>query len=403
MKSRHNLIQILSITKRELKILFSSFSIFILLFAAPVAYSFIYTCIFTTKLERDVSVIVIDNDHSGASRRLIRHLDAHELLKVDNGYTNVSDALISLQNLKGLALIIIPENYEATIKTGKQARISISVNNTRFMITNDIIKAVNDVISDEMKNSTVSFFQKKGLTTEKALTGAAPVLLTTKTLFNTTESYGDFIIVGLLALILMELLLICTAVSMAHENEVNSFNELIHKVSGSVFRLFIGKSSVYFILFSIYAFFYFTFQFQLYKIPFNGSMAALAILTLSEFIAVIPLGMLIGSYLPSKLSALIVLVFTSYPVFLLSGYSWPIEAMPDFLKICAYMLPQTWFFQGYTIVTQGGGKLVDIMPHIVKIITIAAVTGLFFFIRMRFKARKKKEFSVHSNSIIDIE
>jgi ABC-2 type transport system permease protein len=393
-KFYHNFNQIFSVVKREVKMLFTNFPIFILLFAAPVAYSFIYTCIFTSKLERDVPVIVVDNDRSTASRNLIRHFDIHELIKVDDSYTNINDAYINLQNLKSMALIVIPDNFEKTIKSGKQARISISVNNTRFMITNDIIKAVNDILSEESKNSVVNFFQKKGLGTGEAVLSAAPVVLTTKTLFSTTESYGDFIIVGLLALILLELLLICTAVSMAHENEEKTFNELFHKVSGSVLRLFIGKSLVYLILFAFYAFFYFTFMFQVYKIPFNGSMYALIVLTFVEYIAVVLLGLFIGSFLPSKLISLIVLVFSSYPIFLLSGYSWPIEALPGFLKVCANILPQTWFFKGYTIVTQDGGKLIDIMVYVVRIILIAVFTGMCFFIRIRYMAGKKKNQSV---------
>jgi ABC-2 type transport system permease protein len=381
---KHNLQQIKSIIHRELIILSSNSSLVLLLFTAPVAYSFLYTSVFTNKMERDVAVAVVDNDKSVKSREIIRHLDAHELIRIEGNYTSESVAYRQLQEFKCMAIIVIPKGFEKSLKSGMQAKISISINNTRFMISNDVVKGINDILTDLAKNTTIDFFQQKGMSGEDSQLTATPIQLNSKLLFNTTESYGDFIIVALLALILQQTLLIVTSVVMAHEKEMNTFQILLHKASGSVLRLLVGKSFFYFIIYCGYAFLFFTFHFQLYKLPFEGSIWALTILTLVHFIAIILIGMLAGTYFPSKLVTLVVLVFSSYPIFLLSGYSWPIQAFPAPLKIIAFLLPQTSYFQAFTIVTQEDGKLHDILSQIFHILGCIVVLYTAFTVRISY-------------------
>jgi ABC-2 type transport system permease protein len=381
---KHNFQQIKSIVQRELTILYSNSSLLLLLFAAPILYSFIYTSVFTNKMERDVPVAVIDNDRSLKSREIIRHLDAHELIRVEGNYTSEGAAYRQLQEFKCMAIIIIPKGFENSLKSGVQAKISISINNTRFMISNDVVKGVNDVLTDLAKNTTVDFFQQNGMSGEDARLIATPIQLNSKLLFNTTESYGDFIIVALLALILQQTLLIVTSVVMAHEKEMNSFPMLLHKASGSILKLMVGKSIFYFVIYCVYAFLFFTFHFQLYKLPFEGSIVALIVLTFVHFIAIILLGLIAGTFFPSKLVTLVVMVFSSYPVFLLSGYSWPIQAFPAPLKVISFLLPQTSYFQGFTIITQNGGALHDILSQIIHIIGCIAVLYIIFTLRVRY-------------------
>jgi ABC-2 type transport system permease protein len=181
---------------------------------------------------------------------------------------------------------------------------------------------------------------------------------------------------------------------MAHEKEMNSFPMLLHKASGSVLRLLVGKSIFYFVIYCGYAFLFFTFHFQLYKLPLEGSIVALIILTIVHFIAIILIGMLAGTFFPSKLVTLVVMVFSSYPIFLLSGYSWPIQAFPAPLKIAAFLLPQTSYFQGFTIITQNGGVLHDIICQISHI--IGCIVVLYTVLTLRIIYLKKH---LHFNKV----
>ncbi len=374
--------QILAITKRESRFILGNRSVLLLLLAGPIIYSFLYTSIFVSKMERDVPILVVDNDNSEMSRSLIRSIDAHEAVAVQSCQKGMPDVRAEIYEMKYMAVLIIPHNYSQMIKQGKQARISLVANNSRFMVANDVLRGINDVISEISKNSVVQYYRTKGMNNNRALSLANPIQFDIRCLFNTTEAYGDFIIVGLLALIFQQTLVIAAAVSIANEREERSIGLLFHKASGSFFKIVTGKGILYFILFSIYTFFFFNFHFALYKIPFNGSMFLLTVVTQIQIAVLFLLGCIIGTFFRQKLFALIFLAFMSYPVFLLSGYSWPQEAFPELIKIMSYMLPQTWYFNIYVSIAQEGGGLPNVFPHIVNILCLGSVFALILWLRM---------------------
>jgi len=335
-------------------------------------------------MERDVPILVIDNDQSDLSRSLIRTIDAHEAVAVKSTQKGMPDIQAEIYTMKYMAVLVIPDNYSQMIKQGIQAKISLVANNSRFMIANDVIRGINDAVSEISKNSVVQYYRTKGMNNSNAASLANPIQFDIRCLFNTTEAYGDFIIVGLLALIFQQTLVIAAAVSFANEREEQSVGLLFHKASGSVIKIITGKGILYCMLFSIYTFFFFNFHFMLYKIPFNGSMLLLILVTQIQIIVLFLSGCLIGTFFRQKLFALIFLAFMSYPVFLLSGYSWPLEAFPEAIKIMSCILPQTWYFNTYVSIAQEGGGLQNIFPYIVNIVCIGCVLAFALWLRMLF-------------------
>jgi ABC-2 type transport system permease protein len=334
-------------------------------------------------MQRDVPILVIDNDQSEMSRSLIRSIDAHEAVAVQSCQKGMPDVQDEIYRMKYMAVLIIPDNYSQMIKQGMQAKISLVANNSRFMVANDVLRGINDVISEISKNSVVQYYRTKGMINSRAVSLANPIQFDIRCLFNTTEAYGDFIIVGLLALIFQQTLVIAAAVSIAHEREERSIGLLYHKASGSFLRIIAGKGILYFSLFSIYTFFFFNFHFLIYKIPFNGSMLLLILVTQIQIVVLFLLGCIIGTFFRQKLFALIFLAFMSYPVFLLSGYSWPQVAFPEVIKLLSYMLPQTWYFNTYVSIAQEGGGVENIFPYIVTIVGIGCVLVLTLLLRMK--------------------
>jgi ABC-2 type transport system permease protein len=335
-------------------------------------------------MERDIPVVIVDYDKSKSSRELSMQLDANELLFVIGREYDLNTAHRLLEHFQCMAIIIIPDDYEKKLKIGQQAKISIAINNTRFMITNDIVKGISDVLSKKAGNSISNYFKTNGLTNKQGELAATPLCIINQLLFNTTESYGDFMIVALLALILQQTLLIGVSVSMAHENESNRINELITMAHGSISKIIIGKTGFYYWMYCAYAFLFFTLHFAFYKLPLTGSFTALLILVAVHFLCVIIIGLFIATYIPSKLLAIFILVFVSYPVLLLSGYSWPLQAFPILLKSIALMIPSTPFFQAYTAITQGGATFSIVMPQIIHITLILVLVLVLFKIRISY-------------------
>lgn len=372
---------IFAIARRELHLISSNTCLILLVIAAPIGYPFFYNSIYMNKFERDVPITIIDFDKSEMSRSFIRDLDAHELLKVSCTSQSVEEAYEQLQMLHTMGIIIIPSGFEAQQKRMRQAKIHTAINNTRFMVASDITRAIGDIISMGGYKTIMQTFQKAGFSTDQACQMAEPIHPIVNNCFNFTESYGDSMIAALFIVILQQSLLIGIALSIAAEWEDKTVCDLFKKAGYSPFNLFWGKGLFYFLLYACYAVFFFTFHTEFYKVPFSGSFSALTVLFLLLFPSMVLMGLLFGSFFKTRLMALIVFMVTAYPVFLVSGYAWPFQSIPQSLIYVAQLLPSTPFYSAYVVCTKMGGTINDIIPQILQMVLLFCIYYVLYWMR----------------------
>ncbi len=378
---------ILPIVLRELRTLYSHFYLILLVLVAPLMYPFIYGTVYVNKMEHDAPITVVDLDNSEASRNLIRDLDAHELIAVTEVCRDINIARRSLNSLKTSAIVIIPSGFEAELKKKKQTRISISVSNLRFMVSGDINKALGDVLSARSKNVTIAALESAGFSEEQAIAQAEPIRPFVINCFNVTESYGDFIIIGLLIIILQQTLLMGMSVSMSLERENNSLKTLFGLAQNSVGKIIAGKSIFYFVLYAAHAFLYFTLYCWIYHIPMSGSVSAAGILTLMHLVSIIVWSLLISSFFKTRLMSLCTFVFTSYPLFLLSGFSWPLTLLPRYLFYFSQCLPPTPFINAFCTITQKNGSWGDVLPQTLHMAVLLSIGFAGLWLRLALMRR----------------
>ena len=119
---------------------------------------------------------------------------------------------------------------------------------------------------------------------------------------------------------------------MAKENEINKINELISTAGNSFSAAIIGKILFYIILYLSYGLLFFTLNYQIFKLNFAGNYFTFTLLTVFMFVSMSAISVLIGSFFTKKIYALVLISFTSYPLFFFAGYSWPTFC---YAKICS--------------------------------------------------------------------
>ena len=303
------------VIKREVGIIIKDRDLIIILLIGPIFYGFFYASFYMFKTESNVPVVIIDNDHSETSRMLTRYLDSHQLIEVKETVPDYAAAQDRIFRMSAFGIINIPERFEANLKSGKGADLGVYLNTSRFLISNDINKAVNEVVGYMNAGIKLKFFESQGLNFEQAKEVIEPVNADVKPLFNPTEGYGDFLLPGLLILILQQTLLIGLAESMAKENEENTLKNLYATAGHSMWATITGKGLFYFVLYAAYALFFFAGPFSIFRITLKGNFFALAVMTALLFTSVIYISIFIASFFDRKIYALQFFVFTSYRAF----------------------------------------------------------------------------------------
>jgi ABC-2 type transport system permease protein len=372
------------IFRREVGIILKDTDIRTIILLAPLFYSFFYAAIYFNKTERDVPVTVIDMDKSTLSRKLIKNIDSDEFLNVTGETSDYLSARDLIYREKVQAAVIIPKGFESSIKSHQGTSIKLLINSTRFLVSNDINKAMNEVILNFNNEIKINTLQQNGYNYNQAVIISEPLNEEVKFLFNPSETYGDFLIPGILVLILQQTLLMGISESVSRERELGTFGDLFNKAKNSVSAAIIGKSMFYLMLFGSYALLFFTLHFNLFSINQKGNWLLIFFMTFLFLLPVICFGFFIASFITKKLLALQIMALSSYPAFFLSGYSWPQISMPWLLQAISQFIPFTPFINAFTRITQMGAGLNDVIPQILHLVILSLIGILAVYFRMKY-------------------
>ncbi len=372
-----------AVFQRELKIMTKDLDILVIILLSPLFYGLFYGSAYVHKTESNVPIVVVDQDHSSLSRQLIRYFDAHQLIAVKAVEPTLQEAKHDLDTWQVQGVVWIPRNFERRIKRGQQSDLKVYLNTSRFLPANDINRAVQEVAATLNAGIRIRHFEALGLNAGQAMEQFEPLQVDNRNLFNYRQTYGDFLIPGILVLILQQTLLFGLAMSIARESETKGWKTLYQQANGSVWGVIGGKTLGYLLLYIGYAFFFFTVYFTLFKIPFRGNLLAFLVLTFLFLVAVAYLSVFVGTLFERKIIALQFLVFTSYPVFLLSGFSWPLSAMPSVVRWLAECLPTTPYLQALNRMAAMGAGWKDVWPELFHLMLLAFI-GLILT-RLRIK------------------
>ncbi len=205
--------------KREILVITHDVNIISVILIAPLFYAFFYSTVYINKVENKLPVAILDYDNSITSQKLITDLNAHQMINIVEKPLDYETGKKLLEKNDVQCLIIITKGFESDIKQMKGTKVKVYLNTTRFLVSNDINKAVTEVILEKAIEYRKEFFKNQGYSIEQSEQLVDPVRLDMRPLYNTTESYGDFILPGLLALIIHQTLLIGLAESVAKERE----------------------------------------------------------------------------------------------------------------------------------------------------------------------------------------
>ena len=365
---------------REAKLVAKDHSLLLTLLIAPLLYAFFYGSIYSYKTEEEVPIAVVDEDHTGLSRLMIQQIDNTQMVHVA-AITNLAAAKESLLHGDVQGFLYIRAGIEKKVLSLQQTNMVLAVNAARFLPSSDVMGTITQVGLTVGAGVRLQYLQKKGMNTEASLQEVMPLKPDFRPLFNNRTDYGTFLLPGLLAMILQQTLLLGLAGGVAAERQRGS---LFYEEKNPSSALW-GKGLFYFILFSCYAFFFLTVNFGVLDLGLRGNPWELGIVTALFLLSLIPMGIFIGLLFRSQLLCTQLMAFSTYPIFLITGYTWPIQQLPEALKAISGILPITPFLSLYQGIVQQGAHISDRMPELFHLCAL----WLFYTFICLMKMRKR--------------
>ncbi|WP_306353744.1 ABC transporter permease [Flavobacterium sp. '19STA2R22 D10 B1'] len=372
--------------KREFSFFWSNKILRLLFIGAPIMYGILLGYVYEKGKVTDLSIIVVDEDHSNMSNKAIQMFDDNEVINVSQikyDPLKVTDATIE----DGAACVVmIPKNFEADILLKKYPEVTIFVNTSNILTANYASSAIQLCLGTLRAGIEIETLKKQGVPESIAATQYEPFRMSFIKKYNRSTNYMYFLWPGVLATILQQVLLLALALSFASEYENNTFKDLVQKAP-STFKLIAVKIIPYMIMsfgiWLLYALFAWWF-----RVPLNTHMWDLTLVAGIFVLAVSCIGIVVSILIPNQLKATEVLMVIATPSFIISGFTWPLSQMPGWIQTIADCIPLTHFLKIFRVLVVEGGSLSQVSDSIWAMIIIGLVCGFTAYIALHFKIKK---------------
>lgn len=389
----------LNLLKREFKLFWSNKILRLLFFGAPILYGILIGYVYIKGKVTDLPIIVVDEDRSSMSAKAMDMMNDNEVLNIAALQFNTANLDRLMIEKTAACVVIIPNGFEKAVLTKQYPEITIIVNTSNVLTANYASGALQMVLGTLKAGVQIETLRKQGVPENLLISQYEPFKTTFVKKNNRSTNYMYFLWPGVLATVLQQVLLLGLALSFASEFESGSFKDLV-KQTKSTFSLIMVKVIPYLIMsFAVWLMYWgFTFWF---RIPFFENLTALTLIAGIFVLAVSFIGILVSILIPNQLKATEVLMVVATPSFMISGFTWPLSQMPQFIQAIAQVIPLTHFLPAFRILIIENGTFDLTYPYIVNMTIIALVGFILSFIALHLKKQKvlKELLVTHEDSM----
>lgn len=378
-----------SIFVDELKLILQDKSILLTCLVAPILYAFFIGSIYKDKEVTQIPIAVVDQDHTSLSRKISELVDTNEKVKVYGHYSSMENAMDAFNKLEVQGVLIIPKHFQKKTMNLDGSTIQLILNNTKFLTSNEVNKGVQQVVLTITGGVRMKYLISNKIPAELAKQQAQPILPVIKSVYNATNSYGDFLLPILLILILQQTLIISFGQSAVHELKHGILKPIKDISFYDFIKVFSAKSFYYVLLYIAYFFIFYKFIFPFYFLNFKGSLFLHLILSTIFILVVLEYTIFLASFFKSTIGWTEIMAFSTYPLFLVSGYSWPVDSMPKLIQYFANLLPSTPFYKVFNRLSVEGAGFGQIRSEFIHLLLLLLFGYVLLYIRYRFLHAKK--------------
>jgi ABC-2 type transport system permease protein len=285
-----------------------------------------------------VPLVVWDQNRSQVSEDFLKSFTGSRyftLARVADSYRDVEQAIDSRD---AVAAIIIPYNFTQLLSSGRTAPVQFIVDGSDSNTATIVLGYAQAV--------TLAYSQDVMLADVRRTGGRAievPLDVRPRVWFNTELESKNYIVPGLIAVIMMVIAALLTSLTVAREWEGGTMEQLISTpVKGP--ELIIGKLVPYFVIGMVDVLLAVLMGQFVFDVPLRGSPLLLFGMAAIFMIGTLSLGLLISTVSRTQLMAnQLAMILTFLPSFLLSGFIFAVSSMPKPIQVVTYIVPARYF------------------------------------------------------------
>lgn len=355
--------------RKEFQQIFRNKLLLRMIFAVPVVQLIILP--FAANYEmQNIKMCVVDRDHSTYSRQMINKFTSSGYFKLVDVCKSYTDALNLVEDDKADLIIDIPLNFEKDLIIENEAKVMIVANAISGQTSGLAVSYSNSILKDFNSEIRTEWIQIPRINPQPMIE------ITTSNWFNPKMNYKYFMVPGILVLLVTLVGFLLTSLNIVKEKEDGTIEQL--NVSPiKKYQFILGKLVPFWILGNVVLSVGFIVAYVIYGIYPAGSFLLIYLFAAIYLIALLGFGLLTSTFADTQQQAMFIAYFFMTIFILLGGLFSPIDNMPTWARVLAYLNPVSYFIEVMRMIVLKGSGFADIINYLGIIILFAiAFNGL---------------------------
>jgi ABC-2 type transport system permease protein len=307
------------------------------LIGPPILQLFIFSFAATLDVT-NVSITVLNEDGGRWSQEMIQRVEGSNFVGNLTFVDSPAGLTHMIERRKAIAAIRFPADFSRQVGAGEPAVAQVILDGRRANSSQITFAYLNTIATD------------LGLELRALGSGDAQAVpgITVRHWFNPNLIYRWFIVPSLSGLLAMLIALIVTALSIARERELGTFEQLLVSPARPL-EIIIGKTVPALLIGTFLGSVMILAGIFVFRIPFTGSAVLLFGSLMLFILSMVGIGLMVSSVCQTQQQAILGTFSVAVPTVLISGFTTPVENMPDWLQFIAAASPLKY----YLIIVRG--------------------------------------------------
>ena len=329
---------------------------------------------------RNVPMAVYDQDRGSAARSLLDAFRAADYFRLDYEVGSETQLRTLIDDGTARVGLIIPPDYSDQVKGNGSAEVAFVLDGSDPTVASTALSSAQMIVQNHSTQITTERLVRQGRS------GAleSPVRISAQVWYNPDLVSAYFMIPGVIAMILYTLTSILTANAIVRERERGTIEQLI-VTPIRPWELVVGKILPYVILAFIMMIEVLAIGHYWFGVPVRGSLVLITGISGLFLLTSLGIGLLASTFANTQQEAMLIVWMLLLPSLFLSGFFFPLEAMPQVLQWFSYIVPLRYYLVVIRSLLLKDVSLAAIQSDVIALAIFGAV--LMTAASLRFRKR----------------
>ncbi len=324
--------QFLSFVKKEFYHIWRDKRTMFILLGMPVVQIIIFGFALTNEV-KNAEIAILDQSKDAATAQLISEIKASNYFTVSAVLYNPDEIAKTFQTNKAKIVLVLPSSFGSDLKHFNTAQVQLVADASDPNTATTLVNYATSIISDYQQRINATVQIPFAIKTEVRM------------LYNPQLKGAYSYVPGVMALVLMLVCTMMTAITIVREKETGTMEVMLVSPVQPM-KIVVAKAVPYLLLSVVNISSILLLSVFVLGVPINGSLLLLMSESILFSITCLSFGLLISCLTDSQQTAMFISLTGMFlPTLMLSGFMFPIENMPLPLQVISNIVPSKWFYQ----------------------------------------------------------